>query len=43
MSEFDEESDFLNIDHELFHESVLQWIVNILIYLLNSHNEMKTN
>ena len=30
MSEFDEESDFWNIDLELFHESVLPWIVNIL-------------
>ena len=35
MREFDEESNFLNIDLELLHETILQWIVNILFYLFN--------
>ena len=33
MSEINEKSDFLNIDLELFHESVLPLIVNIFYFI----------
>ena len=44
MSAFNKESDFLNLDLELFHLSVLQLIENISFYLyFKPDNTEKTN